>query len=160
MDDRKKIPENDPATEEEIRRGRKFSLAEAVGREAAGALKGASPVAATRQLLLEIDHLLQTHLPDSEGSLRRTIMARLEDNPPLLGRHLQAPAAALNEFVADILDTPTALDQLVRQADARWGRDFDEKPLFDRPGQAEHPDDPYTRTSVQAALQALARALA
>ena len=43
--------------------------------------------------------------------------------------------------------------------DARWGRDYGERPRFNRPDQDDHPDDPYTPASVQAALQALLRQL-
>lgn len=155
MSDSKKVPEKSDDTEQEIRRERKFSLAEAVGREAAGALKGASPVPQTRQLLLEIENILENRLADGEGSLQRTILARLENNPPLLGRHFGAPGNALRELLETILATPSHLEQLVRDADARWGRDFDEKPIFNRPDQPDHPDDPYTPASVKAALESL-----
>lgn len=159
MNNGKKIPESDRTTEQEIRRSRKFSLAEAVGREAAGALKGASPVAAAERLLLDIEHLLDNHLPDAEGSLRRTLLARLQDNTPLLGRHLDDPAAALRTIVTRLLDSVSAMDQIVRDTDARWGRDYGERPRFNRPDQADHPDDPYTPDSVRAALQTLLQQL-
>ncbi len=64
--------------ENQIRRGRKFSLTEAVGRQAGGALKGASPVAPAQQLLLQIEEILARDLVDSEGSLTHTIVAQLE----------------------------------------------------------------------------------
>jgi hypothetical protein len=159
MKDPKKVPDKSDHTEQEIRRERKFSLAEAVGREAAGALKGASPVPQTRQLLLEIEHVLDNRLADSEGSLRRTIMARLENNPPLLGRYFGNPEGALREFLEAALATPSALESLVRDSDSRWGRDFDEKPRFNRPGQPDQPDDPYTPGSVKAALLSLLETL-
>ena len=159
MNDGKKITDSDRTTEQEIRRSRKFSLAEAVGREAAGALKGASPVAATERLLLDIEHLLESGLPDAEGSLRRALLARLQDNAPLLGRHLDDPAGALRALLTGLLDSSSALDQLVRDTDARWGRDYGERPHFNRPDQDDHPDDPYTPASVQAALQSLLQQL-
>jgi len=157
--DKEKKKSQAPDLEAEIRRGRKFSLAEAVGRAAGGNLKGASPVAPARQLVLQIEEILASLLPDSEGSLCRTIIARFNDNPPLLARHFGEPTAALTEFLDDVLNTPTALDDLVRQADARWGREFDERPHFEKPGQAPHPDDPYTGESVRARLCQLRRDL-
>ena len=141
--------------ETQIRRGRKFDLAEAVGRQAGGILKGASPVAPARQLLLQIEEILARDLPDSEGSLTHTIMAQLEGNPPLLARHFDDAAGALHEYLDGVLDIRANLVALVRQADARWGRDYDERPHFDKPDQTPHPDDPYTLAAVTALLTEL-----
>ncbi len=147
---------NEPAElVDEIRKGRKFSLAEAVGRQAGGNLKGASPIPSAQQLLLQIEAVLDTHLPDSEGSLTRTILAQFSDNPPLLAQHFDDANGALIEFLNSILDTPANLAELVRQADARWGRDYDERPHFEKSGQAPDAADPYTRNGVRILLSAL-----
>ena len=135
--------------ETEIRRERKFSLAEAVGREAAGSLSGASPVARAKQVLLEIEHLLEIHLPDPPGSLTRTILAKIEHDLPLLGRHFDHPAGALEEFLAANLGSESRLNTLVRDTDARWGRDYQERPHFETDDRPPHPDDPYTRAGVR-----------
>jgi len=71
--------------------GRKFSLSEAIGRAAQGSLKGASPVSPSVQLILGIQAILETQLPDQEGSLTRTILAHLEANAPLLARNHGRP---------------------------------------------------------------------
>ena len=155
MNDKKKINDNTASTEEEIKRGRKFSLADALGSEAAGALKGASPVAPMTQTLLEIENILETRLYDPEGSLQSTIMARLEHDQPLIARNFGNPAAALKEFLAPTLKSKSALASLVRDADARWGRDYGERPHFNSPDQPAHADDPYTPESVEAILQEL-----
>lgn len=147
------------STEQEIRRGRKFSVAEAVGREAGGALKGASPVAAADRLLAEIEELLESRLRDSEGSLARTLMACLKQDTPLLGRHLDDAPGALRELLDRVVGSASQLGQLVRDADARWGRDYGERPHFNRPGQPDHPEDPYTPEGVRDALQQLRSAL-
>jgi len=131
---------------------RRFTLSEAVGRAAGDALKGASPVAATRQALAELRNMLEIHLDDPEGSLRRTILARLENDPPLLATHVKAPAAALAVFLKRILDNEENLFSLVRDADARWGRDYDEKPRFETSDGITAPDDPYTRAGVRTLL--------
>lgn len=151
-------PDGEDGLEDEIRRGRPFDLAEAIGRAGAGALKGASPVAPTRQALMAIRARLETGLADTEGSLTRTILARLEADTPLLGRHLDQPAAALAEFLDRVLGTPGELGALVRDADARWGRDYAERPHFESAG-APHPDDPYTEAGVRALLTELRRGL-
>lgn len=139
----------------EIRKGRKFDLTEAVGREAGSNLKGASPISPAQQLLLQIGTILDNRLPDSDGSLKRTILTRFSDNPPLLARHFGDANGALVEFLGKVLDTPANLTELVRQTDARWGRDYDERPHFEKDGQAPHPDDPYTLNGVRMSLSAL-----
>jgi len=142
-------------TESDIRRDRKFTLAEAVGREAAGSLSGASPVALADQVLLEIQHLLESRLTDSPGSLVRTILARLKLDPPLLARHFDRPVGALVEFLDVTLGSESQLISLVRDTDARWGRDYSERPYFETEGKPPHPDDPYTLAGVGALFKDL-----
>jgi len=135
--------------------GRKFSLSEAIGRTGQGALKGASPVSPSVQLILGIQGLLEIHLPDQEGSLTRTILSQLEANLPLLAEHHGHPQAALGQYLRQILDSETNLKQLVRDTDARWGRDYDEQPYFEKPGQPADPEDPYTNEKVELLLKLL-----
>ena len=159
MSDRdKKNPSDDPPDLPEPPR-RPFTLEEAVGRAAAGSLKGASPVAATLQTLLEIRNLLETRLDDPEGSLRRTILARLENDPPLLSAHVEAPAGALAAFLDRVLGSGEALASLVRDTDARWGRDYTEKPRFETDTGNTAADDPYTRAGVRDTLNRLREGL-
>ena len=142
-------------TEKEIRQSRKFSVADAIGRAGAGTLKGASPIPRSKQALMELETLLQNKLPDSEGSLRATLLVRLGLNLPLLDQHLDEPAGALRKMLNDILSSQSALQTLVRDTDARWGRDYQERPMFNKPGQEDHPDDPYTPASVRIAIEAM-----
>ncbi len=136
-----------------------FDPAAVVGRAGAGALRGASPVPAAQQALLEAGRLLETHLADGEGSLARTLLARLADEPALLARHRERPAGALAELADKLLAEPLLLAELVRETDARWGRDYDERPRFEAPGRPPAPDDPYTEAGVRDLLLALRRAL-
>lgn len=155
MDDKKTPDTPPPSIESELRRERRFTVAEAVGREAAGALKGASPVARARQVALELGELLEAELRDPEGSLGRTLLARLEGDPPLLARHFAAPVGALAELLDTLLASPALLAELVRQTDARWGRDYGERPRFQGDGSPPAADDPYTVAGVGAALTEL-----
>lgn len=147
--------DDDDALEREIRRDRPFDLAEAIGRAAGGSLKGASPVPAGRQLLLEAKALLQARLDDADGALTDTLLARLADDPPLLDRHRGMPAAALRELLDGLLSRETLLADLVRETDARWGRAYDERPRFELPGRPTAADDPYTLAGVHVRLTAL-----
>jgi hypothetical protein len=155
MNDKKKPTDAVLPDEQDLRRGRKFSLAEALGRENADMLKGASPVARGRQVLLELEQFLETYLRDPDGSLVRTLVARLEDNPPLVARHFERPLGALVELVNQVLATDQTLVVLVRDTDARWGREYQEKPRFEKDGASPVPDDPYTRAGVREQLESL-----
>jgi hypothetical protein len=155
MKDPKKPESGSESTESRIRRDRKFTLAEAVGREAAGSMSGASPVARAEQVLLEIEQILESHLEDPEGSLVRTILARLKLDPPLLARHFDRPTDALGEFLTVTLGSDSLLTALVRDTDARWGREYGERPHFETEEQPPHPDDPYTKVGVGALLEDL-----
>lgn len=151
----KKKNDTTRSTENEILKDRKFSMAEAIGRAGAGNLKGASPVPKSRQALMDLESILDTRLADPEGSLRSTMISLLGQNLPLLDRHLNQPVEALREFLKDILSSESALHDLVRQTDSRWGRDYQERPMFNKPDQPDAPDDPYTWSSVRATLQDL-----
>jgi len=143
------------STEDEIRKDRKFSMAEAIGRAGAGNLKGASPVPRSHQALMDLEAILDARLIDSEGSLRGTLVQRLGQNLPLLDKHRDQPAEALRELLTGLLSSESALLTLVRNTDSRWGRDYQERPYFNKPGQPADPDDPYTPESVRQTLQNL-----
>lgn len=140
-----------------------FDAAAVVGRAGAGSLKGASPVPAARQALLAAGALLEAHLPESEGSLARTLLARLADAPALLHHGDRPDSAIAPSALVGVLDRllaePALLAEFVREVDARWGRDYDERPHFETPGRPPAPDDPYTLDGVRTLLQELRRAL-
>lgn len=149
----------DADLEREVRAGRQFSLAEAIGRMAGpGAMKGASPVTNRRQSEAELQEYLQRHLVDAGGVLAGVLLRLVTDGESLLARPDQ-PLAALAVTVEQVLGSDYALRELVRQADVEWGRVTGERPHFDRDGQPPDPDDPYTAESVRAALTRLAAAL-
>ena len=60
--------EADAELEREIRKGRKFTLEEAIGRMAGpGAMKGVSPVTRMQQAAVEIENWLSDHMSASNG---------------------------------------------------------------------------------------------
>lgn len=150
-----KKPNPDKELDPSPLQGRKFSLADAIGRAGQGTLKGASPVSPSVQLFLGIQNILETQLMDPEGSLTRTILAQCESNPPFLARHHGHPEAALQEYLKQILRSAANLEQLVRETDARWGQQYNERPYFEKPGQAAAADDPYTVEGVRQLLDIL-----
>jgi hypothetical protein len=138
--------------ERDIRDGRTFSLAEAIGRLAgAGIMKGESPIARKQQAAAQIKAYLDRHLIDTPGALR-AVMLRQVSESDLLGKHLDEPLTGLAAHVRQVLDSSYVLQELVRESDVEWGRVFGERPYFQKEGCTPHVDDPYTIESARGAL--------
>lgn len=156
---------DDPTTEEEetlqqqLRRGQRFSIAGALGREGGGFMRDTSPVPRTKQAAAAVHQLIADHLDDITGCARRVLGARVVDDIAALDRHHAAPAGAVLELVDRLLSNDAALQDFVRRVDAEWGRLMVDRPHFQRPGQPPHPDDEYTHASVRQALEGLAARL-
>lgn len=150
--------EADAELEREIRQGRKFSLAEAIGRLAGpGMIKGVSPATRKRQAEAAIESYLERHL--AAGDLSTVVFRRVKESELLLN-NLDQPLVVLAACIQRVLDSDYLLQELVRESDAEWGRVNGERPFFQKDGAPPHPDDPYTTESVRSALTQLVGALA
>ena len=148
-------PDDSAAVEREVRRGRKFSLSDAIGRLGGeGMLKGASPVPPIEQTTAAIANYLRAHLDDAGGVLAQVMLRHVKSSGTLL-EHFDQPRIVLASYVDQILTSETRLKELVREADAEWGRALGERPYFERPGRQPDPADPYTLESVRSALTRL-----
>ena len=152
-------PDEKTELEQEIRRGRKFTLSEAIGRLAGpGMMKGVSPVSRRTQAEVEIENYLNRHLTDVPGGLRTVVLRRVKQSDLLLNNYDQ-PLVVLAGCIQRALDSDYLLKELVREADIEWGHVFGERPHFEREGCSPDPDDPYTLESVCAALLLLIKKL-
>jgi hypothetical protein len=142
----------DAELEREIRKERKFSLAEAIGRLAGpGAMKGASPIARKEQAGIEIETWLRRHLIDPDGALQVALLRSVKGSELLLNNFDQ-PLVVLAACCQKILGCDDLLKELVRNADIEWGRIFGQRPYFEQQGVKPDPDDPYTIESVRNTL--------
>ena len=152
--------EADAELEREIREGRKFTLAEAIGRLAGpGAMKGESPVARMQQAEIEIESWLKGHLADAGGALQVVLHRQIQGSELLLNNFDQ-PLVVLSSYCQRVLNSDYLVEELVRDADIEWGRVFGERPHFEQKGAPPHPDDPYTVDSVRNTLSGLLKQLA
>jgi hypothetical protein len=152
--------EEDAELEREIRKERKFTLAEAIGRLAGpGAMKGESPVARLQQAEAEIESWLRGHLADS-GAALRAVLHRDVSGSELLLNNVDQPLVVLAGYCQRVLDSAYLLKELVRDADVEWGRVMGERPHFEEDGSPRDADDPYTVDSVRDALSGLLEQLA
>ncbi|NJL84642.1 MAG: hypothetical protein HC890_20060 [Chloroflexaceae bacterium] len=146
-------PEETELIQQEILLERKFSLAELIGREGGSFLKGESPVPKLVQVLAEINLFIDQHLVDSSGALQSVLKDWVKNDEARVSRYFETPLAALGEIVTILLENPPLFYEFVRQVDIRWGQLYRDRPYFQRPGQAPHPDDEYTHESVHQHLR-------
>lgn len=143
----------------ELRLERKFSLAEVIGREGGDFMKGESPVPRLVQAIAQLSVFIDQNLVDSVGALHAVLQTWIRVEDTQVSRYLDNPLKALQVILEDILNSPETLYELVRQADVRWGQIFDERPYFQQPGEAPHPNDVYTHGSVRETLSNLLEAV-
>ena len=160
-DDQPKRPsEADAELEREIRDGRKFSLAEAIGRLAGpGMMKGVSPATRKQQAEAEIESYLERHLMSPAGALSAVLLRQVRESELLLN-NLDQPLIVLASYAQRALDSDYRLRELVRESDVEWGRVYGERPFFQREGCPPDQEDPYTVESVRIALSQLIEKLA
>ena len=143
--------DRDLAIQREILSDRKFSLAEAIGREGGSFLKGDSPVPKQVQAIAQIHSFIKKNLSDPQGALVAVLSTWVETDLRV-AENLNSPLIALNQILSSLLDNQNLLYEFVRQVDFKWGQIYDERPYFQRPGQTAHPNDEYTHESVRLQL--------
>lgn len=141
--------------QQEILGGRQFSLAEVIGREGCSFLKGESPIPKLLQAKAEINLFIDRNLTDSSGALKASLQALVAADEVYISRHLNSPLDALRESLEMLTHNPQFLYEFVKQIDIKWGQFFGERPYFQQPGQAPHPEDEYTHESVYQKLMEL-----
>ncbi|MBL8917384.1 MAG: hypothetical protein JNJ54_00870 [Myxococcaceae bacterium] len=131
---------------------------------------GGSPVPPLEQLRAAAVVLIHEVVPDNDGALRKVFEQDLRSDDQLLGAlagglpiwtaaELRAHLLqALATLAKRTLSTEAALHEFTRRVDAVWGQLLGERPHFETPGHAAHPDDPYTFASVRGALEAVINA--
>ncbi|MDJ0531410.1 MAG: hypothetical protein QNJ70_02765 [Xenococcaceae cyanobacterium MO_207.B15] len=146
-----KDKDRDLAIQREILSGRKFSLAEAIGREGGSFLKGESPVPKLVQAIAELQMFINQNLSDSSGALQAVLYIWVKTDSRV-SQNLNSPLIALNQILSTLIDNQDILYEFVRQVDHKWGQIYDERPYFQQPGQLPHPEDEYTHESVRLKL--------
>ncbi len=146
-----KDSERDLTIQREILAGRKFSLAEAIGREGGSFLKGDSPVPKQLQAIAEINAFIKKNLTDPPGALVAVLCVWVKTDLRVV-ENMNSPLIALKQIISSLIDNQNLLYEFVRQVDFKWGQIYDERPYFQQPGQPAHPNDEYTHESVRLQL--------
>lgn len=145
-------PDVDADLQRDILAGREFSLADVIGREGSDFMKGESPVPPLVQAIALLNRFISNYLPDSAGALQAVLYTWVKSEEGCVSRHVDAPLVALRQIIEQILANSYGYYEFVRQVDCKWGEMNDERPHFQQPGQAPHPDDEYTHASVRQQL--------
>ena len=132
----------------ELLRGREFTLADVIATEGGSFMQGESPVPKLVQVQTQIKTFISRNLTDIPGALQAVLQRWVEEDIARVSQHLDAPLHALSGLLDSIIENPPILHELVHQVDMQWGQMNDERPHFQRPGQAPHPEDEYTHDSV------------
>jgi hypothetical protein len=147
--------DKDAELEREIRKGRKFTLSEAIGRLAGpGMMKGVSPISRIQQAGVVIEEFLDRHLQDSGGALK-TVLSRRAKGSELLLANPDQPLIVLASGIQRSLNSEYILKEIVREADIEWSSVMGERPYFDPEGGTPDSNDPYTFESVRKTLLCL-----
>ncbi len=135
----------------EIRMQRKFSLAEAIGREGGSFMKGESTVPRPLRAIAQINQFITAHLSDPTSALSITLQS-WACNDIRVSRYLDTPLVALDQVIASLLLEPTTFYELARQTAIAHSQITGDRPYFQPPHQPPHPEADYTHASIRAEL--------
>lgn len=142
----------------EIRAERKFSLAEAIGRESAGFMKGESAIPRPLRATNAIKQFITAHLTDPTSALSTTLQSWATEDIRV-SRHLDRPLIALTQILDSTLAEPTTFCEFARQVAIAQANLTGERPHFQQPNSIPHPNAHYTHSTIEAELLALLESL-
>lgn len=138
----------------EIRAGRKFSLAEAIGREGGSFMKGESTIPRPLKAKNEIQQFLNSHINKPTSALATTLFTWVTDDIRV-SRQLDTPLIALTQILESMLAEPTTFCEFARQVAIAQSKLTGDRPYFQLLGQPSNPDADYTHTIIKAELSSL-----
>ncbi|PKL18006.1 MAG: hypothetical protein CVV49_08000 [Spirochaetae bacterium HGW-Spirochaetae-5] len=153
--DQDELNEEDELIRRDILSDRKFSIAEAIGREGGNFIKGHNPMPRLDQVVSFITVFIADNINDPSRVLMTVLQAHIKNDRIKIAENIETPLQYLHNLIKAYVDNPHQLYELTREADFRWGQINEEKPHFQKPGEAAHPDDEYTHENVKKMLSDL-----
>ncbi len=124
------LPKNLPEDlQAEIRAARKFSLAEAIGREGGSFMKGESMIPRPLRATTAINQFIAAHLTDPASALSSTLQAWAKDDIRI-ARQLDKPLVALMQIIESILSDPATFGEFARQVAIAQSRLTGDRAIF------------------------------
>ncbi|MEL6779396.1 MAG: hypothetical protein AAFO06_19300 [Cyanobacteria bacterium J06597_16] len=144
-----------PATandlEREIRLGRKFSMAEALGREGGSFMKGESTIPRPLRAKHTINQFITQHLRDPSSALSTTLQT-WTNNDIRVSKQLDTPLIALAQILESLLGEAVTFSEFSRQVAIAQSHITGDRPYFQAPGSEPHPNADYTHHTIQTEL--------
>ncbi|MGB3787546.1 MAG: hypothetical protein WA949_06020 [Phormidesmis sp.] len=141
------FPFNDEL-QREILAERKFSLAEAIGREGGSFMKGESAVPRPLRAANAIRQFIATRSSDPASALA-TELYTWSIADIRVSRQLDAPLVALSQIIESLLTEPTAFYEFARRVAIAQSKLTGDRPHFQQPNQPPAPEADYTHDSIK-----------
>ncbi|MEM8505124.1 MAG: hypothetical protein AAF716_18455 [Cyanobacteria bacterium P01_D01_bin.1] len=156
----KKNPEKETVREieKEIRSGRKFSIAEAIGREGGSFMKGESVVPRPLRAANEIKQFIAAYSSEPTGVLASELYLWVTADIRVSAQ-LDTPLVAFAQIVETLLDEPTFFYEFARQVAIAHSRLTGDRPYFQQPNHPPHPEADYTHDAIRQYLSEISTAL-
>lgn len=135
----------------EIRSQRKFTIAEAIGREGDNFMKGESAIPRPLKAITEINQFVTTHLPNPNGPVSATLQSWAKEDIQV-SRHLDRPLTALSLIIESLLNEPTTFQEFFRQIAIAQSKLTGDRPHFQSPNHPPHPNAAHSHESVRQQL--------
>ena len=149
------LDEQDELIRRDILLDRKFSIAEAIGREGGNFIKGHSPIPRLDQIISLITVFIGNNLNDSSRILMSVLQTIVKDDRIKIAESIEVPLEYLHNLIKSYVNNRELLYELTREVDFKWGQINDEKPHFQKPGEAAHPEDEYSHEIVEGMVKDL-----
>jgi len=146
------------ALEAEIRAARKFSLADAIGKEGGSFLKSSAAIPRPLRATNAINQFIQTCAAEPTGALSTTLQQWASQDIGL-SRQLDTPLKALADILSGLLREPTTFCEFARQVAIAHAQLTGDRPYFQLRDQPPHPDADYTHDAIRAELKRLLQQL-
>ncbi|MGD1867380.1 MAG: hypothetical protein ACFB0D_22755 [Phormidesmis sp.] len=143
--------ELDSELQREIRKGRKFSLAEAIGREGGSFMKGESAVPRPVRANNAIKQFLDSQLIDTSSAFATTLFTWAKADIRV-SRQLDTPLVALAQILESLLSEPTTFYEFYRQVAIAQATITGDRPHFQQPGEPPHPEADYSHKLIRTQL--------
>lgn len=142
--EQKELNEEEELIERDILRGRKFSIADAIGREGGNFVKGFNPIPRLDQVISFLTVFIADNINDSSRVLMTVLQDNVKNDRMEIAENIETPLQYLHNLIKSYIDNPYQLYEITREVDFKWGQINDEKPHFQKPGETPNPDDEYT----------------
>ena len=142
----------------EIRASREFPLAEAIGREGGGFMKGESSIPRPLRATTQINQFITANVTDKGGAFSTTLSA-WATNDIRVSRQLDTPLVALAQIIESTIQEPTSISEYARHVAIAHSKETGDRPYFQQLNQPPHPQAEYTHASIKTELKHILKAL-